>query len=74
MDFHLKFKNAIELNAKRKAETLTSDEHQELLYLIDQIEKANVERVKHLAELARIRGTTLAAVMKDLDIRTPAYE
>lgn len=63
-----------ELNAKRKAETLTPEEHQELLRLIDQIESANVKRVKYLAELAGIRGVTLTALMEDLDIRPPAYE
>lgn len=63
-----------ELNAKRRAETLTSEEHQELLQLIDQIEYANVERIKNLAKLARIRGITLTALMKDLDINPPAYE
>ena len=53
---------------------LTSEEHQELLQLIDQIENANVERIKYLAELARIRGTTLTALMEDLEIHPPAYE
>jgi len=63
-----------ELNAKRRAEMLTSEEHQELLQLIDQIEHANVERIKNLAKLARVRGITLTALMKDLDIHPPAYE
>lgn len=67
-------KRYIELNAKRKAETLTSKEHKELLGLIDQIEKSDAQRVKYLAELARIRGTSLTALMKELDIRPPAYE
>jgi len=62
------------LNAKRRAETLTSGEHRKLLQLIEQIENANVERVKNLAELARIRGMTLTALMKDLEIQPPAYE
>jgi len=71
LDIQIRYK---ELNAKRKAETLTPNEHEELLHLIDQIELANAERVKYLAELARIRGTTLTALMQDLDIRPPAYE
>jgi hypothetical protein len=62
-----------ELVAKRKAETLTPDEHQELLRLIDQIEKADAERMKYMADLAHLRGTSLAALMKDLGIRSPAY-
>jgi len=63
-----------ELNAKRKAETLTPEEHQELLQLIDRIEKSDAQRVKYLAELAQIRGISLTALMKELDIRPPAYE
>jgi hypothetical protein len=62
-----------ELVAKRKAETLTPDEHQELLGLVGQIEKADVERIKHLIDLARLRGISLTALMKDLGIRTPTY-
>jgi len=62
-----------ELVAKRKAEALTPDEHRELLRLIDQIEKADAERMKYMADLAHLRGTSLAALMKDLGIRSPAY-
>ena len=62
-----------ELVAKRKAETLTPDEHQELLGLISQIEKLDVERIKHLVDLARLRGISLIELMKDLGIRTPPY-
>jgi hypothetical protein len=61
------------LVAKRKAETLTPDEHQELLNLVDQIEKSDAERAKCLADLARLRGTSLASVMEDLGISPPAY-
>ena len=38
-----------ELVTKRQAETLTSDEHQELLHLTEQIENSDAERVKCLA-------------------------
>jgi len=62
-----------ELVAKRKAETLTPDEHQELLRLIDQIEKSDAERVKYMVDLAHLRGTSLTALMEDLGIRPPAY-
>jgi hypothetical protein len=58
-----------ELVARRKAETLTPDEHQELLDLIDQIEKSDAERIKYLADLARLRGTSLTALMQDRGIR-----
>jgi hypothetical protein len=62
------------LNRKRKAETITPEEHQELLALIDRIEQFDVERVKYLAELANLRGKSLTALMKELDIHPPAYE
>ena len=62
-----------ELTAKRQAETLTSDEHQELLRLVDRIEKLDADRVKHLAELSRLRVIPLTTLMQDLGIRTPAY-
>jgi len=62
-----------ELSVKRRAETITLAEHQELLELIDQIEKSDAERIRLLAELARMRQTSLSALMEELGIRTPAY-
>jgi hypothetical protein len=62
-----------ELIAKRRAETLTPDEYNELLRLTEQTEALEARRVEYLAELARLRNTTLAALMKDLGIRKPAY-
>ena len=61
------------LIAKRRAETLTPDEYNELLRLTEQTEALEARRVEYLAELARLRNTTLAALMKDLGIRKPAY-
>jgi len=62
-----------ELIAKRRAETLAPDEYNELLRLTEQFEALEARRVESLAELARLRNTTLAALMKDLGIRKPAY-
>jgi hypothetical protein len=62
-----------ELISKRRAETLTPDEYNELLRLTEQTEALEARRVEYLAELARLRNTTLAALMKDLGIRKPAY-
>jgi hypothetical protein len=62
-----------ELIAKRQAETLTPDEYEELLRLTQQVEKLEVRRVEYLAELARLRGTSLTALMEILGIRPPAY-
>ena len=44
-----------ELVAKRQAETLTSDEHQELLDLTNRIEKSDARRVGYMAKLAKFR-------------------
>lgn len=62
-----------ELIAKRQAETLTSDEHKELLHLTEQIEKLQAQRIENLASLAGLRGTSLTELMENLGIRTPAY-
>ena len=62
-----------ELIAKRQAETLTPDEYEELLRLTQQVEKLEVRRVEYLAELARLRGTSLTALMENLGIRPPTY-
>lgn len=62
-----------ELIAKRQAETLTHDQHRELLRLIEQSEKAEAARVEALAQLARLRGVSLTTLMHDLGIKAPAY-
>lgn len=54
-----------ELMGKRRAGTLTPDEHVELLQLTDLAEAIQAERIRHLAELARICGTTLDALMDE---------
>lgn len=59
-----------ELAIKRDAETLTAQEYDELLQLTEQIEKVDAERLRNLAELARLRKTSLDALMDELDIRT----
>jgi hypothetical protein len=62
-----------ELNRKRRSETLTEEEQNELLQLIDQMEAYDVQRVEALSELARLRQISLKALMEELHIRTPAY-
>ncbi len=62
-----------ELTAKRRAETLTPEEHQELLALIDRIEQADAERVQALTELAQLRNVTVTTLMAQLGIRRPVY-
>ena len=62
-----------ELLARRRAESLAPDEYDELLRLTDQIENLEARRMEYLAELARLRQTSLTKLMENLDIRPPAY-
>ncbi|MCX6579222.1 MAG: hypothetical protein NT166_03475 [Candidatus Aminicenantes bacterium] len=52
---------------------LNAEEYGELLKLTAQIEKLDVERLEYLKELACIRQISLTALMKQLNIQTPAY-
>jgi hypothetical protein len=60
------------LVAKRQKETLTPGEREELNHLTDQLGELNVQRLEYLAELARLRQTSLPALMEDLGIQVPA--
>jgi hypothetical protein len=62
-----------ELNDKLHEETITAEEQQELLGLIEQIEQADAERLRHLAELAQLRQVPLDALMDQLGLRRPTY-
>ncbi len=62
-----------DLTAKRRAEALTREEHQELLGLIDRIERADAERALALTELAQLRNTSVPTLMTELGIRPRAY-
>ncbi|MEE8522292.1 MAG: STAS/SEC14 domain-containing protein [Thermoanaerobaculia bacterium] len=63
-----------ELVSKRRAETLSSEEHAELLELMDEVEKWQAERVRHLIDLAAIRGNSLSELMDELGIEAPPIE
>ena len=52
----------------RRAETLTEDEYQQLIHLGKKIEEANVERLKYLIELSKLRHVSLDTVMADLGL------
>lgn len=58
-----------DLIAKRRAETLTSEDHLRLIALTETIEETHAERIRNAAELARLRNVPLAALMKQLGIR-----
>lgn len=58
-----------ELIAARQAETLTSAEMEELMSLTHRAEVIQAERVRHLADLAELRGVSLTKLMAELGIR-----
>lgn len=60
-----------ELVAKRRAEALTRQEHEELLRRTDEVEAHNTRRVESLVKLALLRQVTLDQLMKDLDLHWP---
>jgi hypothetical protein len=62
-----------ELIAKRQAETLTTEEYQQLLQLTEKIEQFEAIRIETMAELAQLRQTSLTHLMKELNIQPPAY-
>lgn len=59
-----------ELNDKRQAETLTEGEHAELINISTAMEAQNVERIKHLSELALLRQTDLRSLMEELGLNS----
>lgn len=61
------------LMARLRAETLTPDEHAELLRLTDTVEMDNANRIRHLIALAKLRGTSLEDVMQALGIRPQTH-
>jgi hypothetical protein len=61
-----------ELIARRDQALLDSDEHAELLRLSAEVEQHEGDRVAALAELARMRGVSLSAVMNLPGISAPS--
>ncbi|KPA16701.1 hypothetical protein MHK_003081 [Candidatus Magnetomorum sp. HK-1] len=59
------------LISKRENSTLTEKEYDDLLSLIDKIEKMDAQRIAYLSQLAKIRKTTLPQIMLDLGIKEP---
>jgi len=66
-DFWRRYDQLISL---RKDEALRPDspEHQELIRMTDEMERCHADRLELLSELASLRGTSLAEVMKHGDI------
>lgn len=61
-----------QLIAKRQSETLTPEEYSQLLSLSDRIEALEAKRIEYIAELARLRQTSLTSLMAELGIQPPA--
>jgi hypothetical protein len=62
-----------ELIAKRREESLTPDEHDDLLRLSAENENMEARRMEYLVELARYRKVSLTDLMESMGIRSPAY-
>ena len=59
------------LVAKRQSAALTDDEYAELTAASNRIEELNAHRMERLAELARLRGTSLSELLDQLGIVPP---
>jgi hypothetical protein len=59
------------LSEKRRTFTLTSEEQEELLRLVDESEAFTVRRLEALGELAQLRQLPLPALMKQLGLKAP---
>lgn len=59
------------LQGKLLAEEINAEEHQELLGLIDRVEKADADRLQSLIELSQLRQVSLDTVMNQLGIQQP---
>ena len=62
------------LRRKRRRHKLTRKEQQELLSLSKQMEHLDVERLRHLAELAQLRNISLPDLMRQLGLEAPEPE
>jgi len=62
------------LIGKRRQQTLTTEEHNELLRLTEQVEQLEADRLAAMGDLAQLRQTTLPALMKSLGLQAPAHE
>jgi hypothetical protein len=57
-----------ELVAKRRAETLTHQEYEELMRLTNTVEEDHAKRIELLVKLSKIRSVPLKALMGELGI------
>ena len=57
-----------DLSAKMRSQTITPEEHQDLLKLIDVVEQADCDRLQHLIKLSQLRNISLTELKKQLQI------
>ena len=60
-----------ELVAKRRAETLTPVEHQELMALTNEVELWSAHRIELVRASAQLRNVPLTAMMRELGLTPP---
>lgn len=58
---------------KFRAENISAEENQTLIELTEELETLGVERLKCLAEIAKLRNSTLDETVKDLQIKPKNY-
>ena len=58
-----------DLSAKMRSQTITPEEHQDLLKLIDVVEQADGDRLQNLIKLSQLRNISLAELMQQLQIQ-----
>lgn len=63
-----------ELEARRQAETLTADEHSELIRLVARLEELEAQRIESMSRLAGLRGVSLPTLMRDLGLEPPVHD
>jgi hypothetical protein len=59
------------LRSKLHSQSITPEEHQELLSLVDVVERSEAERLQHLIALSQMRKVSLDDLLKQLDIPQP---
>ena len=62
------------LKDKRRASSLSPEEHTELIGISNQIEIANAKRFSALVQLSAIRKTSLEALLKEFGIQAPSIQ
>jgi hypothetical protein len=59
------------LQSKLRSQTITPEEHQELLSLVGVVERSEAERLQHLIALSHLRKVSLDDLLKQLEIPQP---